>query len=62
MRKARLYGLFEQKDIPGSKKHTYERIAPTLAFPKEHAVRFFQNRLLDMTFAGKKACLRPVEK
>jgi len=52
----RLYGLFRRD--PSTRK--WVRECPALSFPKEAAIRAFQNRLLDGSMCGYEMALRPV--
>jgi len=54
-RKVRKYGFFVLKD------GKWERKFAPLAFPKQEAIRWFQNALLGHFFNGVKAELRPVK-
>jgi hypothetical protein len=63
MPQPRQWGLFERpRDAkPGTK---WIRLHPDLAFPKERAVRLFQNLLLEPFLGGKsevERCLKPVK-
>jgi hypothetical protein len=51
----RLYGLFIKEN--GKWVRQFE----TVSFSKETAIRVFQNKLLEYSFAGKNPALRPVK-
>ena len=54
-RKPRLYSLFEKID------GKWVRLYPNLAYPKQQAIRVFQNSLLGMSMNGRIPELRVVK-
>jgi len=60
IRKPRLYGLY--RVISGPTGRSYLREFPALAYPKEQAIRVFQNALLGGMMAGIIRELRPLNR
>lgn len=57
----RLYSLYRKITVPGKRRANYVRESQ-LAFPKQTAIRVFQNALLNGAMTGRIMELRPIGK